>query len=45
MDTSSKCFGQIMDFGDNILGRWYQATLERVHAYRNAIDRPIGNGS
>lgn len=33
--------GQIVDFGDDDVGRWYVAQLERAHKYRKAIDALI----
>lgn len=34
--------GQIQSFGDDDIGRFYEATLERSHKYRKAIDALIG---
>ena len=36
--------GQITDFGDDEIGRWYVAKLERSHKYRKAIDALIEAG-
>ena len=36
--------GQIVDFGDDAVGRWYVAKLERAHRYRKAIDELIKAG-
>jgi hypothetical protein len=36
--------GQIMDFGDDDIGRWYVAKLDRSHKYRKAIDALIEAG-
>lgn len=36
--------GQIVDFGDDELGRWYVAKLDRAHRYRKAIDELIKAG-
>lgn len=37
--------GTITDFGDDKIGRWYEATLDRAHLYRKAIDRLIEEGA
>lgn len=34
--------GQIVEMGDDDIGRWYHATLSRSHEYRRAIDALIG---
>ncbi len=34
--------GQIESFGDDEVGRFYEATLQRSHQYRKAIDKLIG---
>jgi hypothetical protein len=36
--------GQIKDFGDDEIGRWYVARLDRAHKYRKAIDALIEAG-
>jgi len=36
--------GQITDFGDDEVGRWYVAKLDRSHKYRKAIDALIEAG-
>ena len=36
--------GTITDFGDDEIGRWYTATLDRSHRYRKAIDGLIEQG-
>jgi hypothetical protein len=36
--------GQIVDFGDDEIGRWYVAKLDRSHKYRKAIDALIEAG-
>jgi len=36
--------GQITDFGDDEIGRWYVAKLDRSHKYRKAIDALIEAG-
>jgi hypothetical protein len=36
--------GQIVDFGDDDVGRWYVAKLDRAHRYRKAIDELIRAG-
>jgi hypothetical protein len=36
--------GQITDFGDDEVGRWYVAKLDRAHRYRKAIDALIEEG-
>jgi len=36
--------GQIVDFGDDNIGRWYVAHLERSHAYNKAIAELIKAG-
>lgn len=36
--------GQIVDFGDDELGRWYAAKLDRSHKYRTYVDRLIQDG-
>lgn len=40
----SPVIGQIVDFGDDEVGRWYEAKLERSHRYRQAIDALIEAG-
>lgn len=37
--------GTITDFGDDDIGRWYTATLDRAHRYRKAIDGLIEQGA
>lgn len=42
--------GKIENFGDDEVGRWYEATLDRSHKYRKAIDalvnrRKLGTSS
>ena len=41
---ASPVIGQITDFGDDEIGRWYIAKLERSHKYRKAIDALIEQG-
>jgi hypothetical protein len=41
---ASPVIGQINDFGDDEVGRWYVAKLDRAHKYRKAIDRLIEEG-
>ncbi len=36
--------GQMVDFGDDEVGRWYIAKLDRSHRYRKAIDALIEQG-
>lgn len=36
--------GKIIEFGDDDLGRWYVAQLDRAHKYRTVVDRMIGDG-
>lgn len=36
--------GTITDFGDDELGRWYAAKLDRSHRYRKMIDKLIEQG-
>lgn len=46
-DTSFKAdprIGAIVETGDDDIGRWYIAKLERGHKYRKAIDRLISDG-
>ena len=38
---ASPIIGQITDFGDDEVGRWYVAKLDRSHRYRKAIDALI----
>jgi hypothetical protein len=40
----SPVIGQIVDFGDDEIGRWYVAKLERSHAYNKAIAELIKAG-
>lgn len=40
----SPLIGQIVDFGDDEVGRWYVGKLERSHRYRKAIDALIAAG-
>lgn len=47
---ASPIVGQIVDFGDDDVGRWYVAQLDRAHQYRKAIDaliskREVGTSS
>lgn len=37
--------GQIVDYGDDEIGRWYEAKLDRSHKYRKMIDRLIEQGA
>ena len=39
---STDIVGQIASFGDDEIGRFYEATLDRSHKYRKAIDELIG---
>ena len=41
---ASPIIGQIVDFGDDAVGRWYTAKLDRAHRYRKAIDALIDAG-
>lgn len=41
---ASPVIGDIVDFGDDEIGRWYVAKLDRSHRYRKAIDELIKNG-
>lgn len=41
---SSPVIGSIVDFGDDEVGRWYVAKLDRSHRYRKAIDELIKAG-
>lgn len=41
---ASPVIGNIMDFGDDEVGRWYEAKLDRAHRYRKAIDALIEAG-
>jgi hypothetical protein len=36
--------GQIVDYGDDEIGRWYEAKLDRSHKYRKVIDQLIEEG-
>ena len=36
--------GQIVEWGDDDIGRWYIATLDRSHKYRKAIEKLINDG-
>lgn len=36
--------GKIVDWGDDDVGRWYIATLDRSHKYRKAIEKLINDG-
>jgi hypothetical protein len=38
---ASPTIGQIVDFGDDEVGRWYVARLDRHHRYRKAVDALI----
>jgi hypothetical protein len=38
---SSPLVGQIHEFGDDEVGRWYVAQLDRAHRFRKAIDKLI----
>lgn len=47
---ASPIVGQIVEFGDDDIGRWYVAQLDRAHQYRKAIDaliskREVGTSS
>src|SRR5689334_23545495 len=37
--------GEIIDFGDDEVGRWYEAHLDRAHRYRKAVDQLIKDGA
>ena len=37
--------GEINEWGDDDIGRWYTARLDRNHAYRKAIDKLIEEGA
>jgi hypothetical protein len=41
---ASPVIGTITDFGDDEVGRWYVAKLDRAHRYRKAIDALIEAG-
>ena len=41
---ASPIVGTITDFGDDDVGRWYTAHLDRAHKYRKAIDAMIERG-
>src|SRR3990172_5362072 len=41
---ASPVIGEITDFGDDELGRWYVAKLDIAHRYRKAIDALIKQG-
>lgn len=41
---ASPVIGEIVDFGDDELGRWYVAKLDTAHRYRKAIDELIKKG-
>jgi hypothetical protein len=41
---ASPVIGKIDEFGDDEVGRWYTAHLERAHKYRKAIDALIERG-
>jgi hypothetical protein len=41
---ASPIIGNITDFGDDEIGRWYVAKLDRSHRYRKAIDELIKQG-
>lgn len=41
---ASPVVGQIVDFGDDEIGRWYVAKLERSHQYNKAISQLIKDG-
>jgi len=41
---ASPVIGSITNFGDDEVGRWYEAKLERAHRYRKAIDALIEAG-
>ena len=42
--NAAPIIGQITDFGDDEVGRWYVAKLERAHRYRKAVDALIKDG-
>lgn len=42
---ASPVIGQITDFGDDEIGRWYIAKLDKAHRYRKAIDALIQAGA
>lgn len=37
--------GQITGYGDDDIGRWYEAQLDRAHRYRKAVDKLIRAGA
>jgi hypothetical protein len=41
---ASPVIGSIVDFGDDEVGRWYVARLDRAHRYRSAVDALIKSG-
>jgi hypothetical protein len=41
---ASPVIGSIVDFGDDEVGRWYVARLDRAHRYRKAVDALISAG-
>ena len=41
---ASPVIGQMIDFGDDNLGRWYVAKMEQSHQYRKAIDALLEAG-
>lgn len=41
---ASPVIGEITDFGDDELGRWYVAKLDTSHKYRKVIDQLIKDG-
>lgn len=41
---ASPIIGSIHDFGDDEVGRWYVAKLDRSHRYRKAVDALIKEG-
>jgi len=41
---TSPIVGKIVEFGNDELGRWYIAQLDRAHKYRQVIDRLVEQG-
>jgi hypothetical protein len=41
---ASPVIGSVTNFGDDEVGRWYEAKLDRAHRYRKAIDALIEAG-
>ncbi len=42
---ASPVIGQITAFGDDEVGRWYEAQLDRAHRYRKAVSKLIAAGA